>query len=101
MKYILILFLMLGACAKNGSNLNTAEPISCGIKPLFSEWTEMSKTDSFTLDLRGFKFGKNEMLIRSGDIELCKLDFTIEGSECNGTYQITNINMYFILHPSF
>lgn len=91
MKYLIVLFLMMGACAKKSTDNQNFGPISCGIKPLFSEWTEKVKTNPFSLNLTGFKFGINEMHIFVGGEDYCKLDYEIQGTECSGTYKISNV----------
>lgn len=92
MKKILIIgLLILSACAKENSSSNTPAPESCGIKPLFSDWTEMTKVDPFRLLLTGFKFGDNDMILYSNNEPICKFNFNIQGTECSGVYNINNV----------
>lgn len=81
MKYILIISLLLSACAKpSDSNGPTAIAQTCGEKPFKSLWTNKADLTE-KLDLTNVEFGK----LKINSVGICFVYTKYEGDDCSGT----------------
>lgn len=86
---IIISLLILSGCSGNGGGSSTTQGQSCGSKPVQSTWT--GESTGLVLDLTGLTLNTpTTMIVSLTSGESCSVDAVMNGTQCSGTYQLSN-----------